>query len=477
MPKPAGGYYLKPDYADAMANLGKSLHSLHRLEEAADWYRKAINADPNLAEAYNGLGSVLHALNDYQGAIENFQHALKINPTFAATYSNLAVTYGELRQYNHVIACCQKVTELDPNHAENFQHLGLACQELGQLPMSEGFFLRALALAPQNPNYHWGLGMTRLAMGKLDQGWKDYEYRWKKIDPIMRQNFPYPFWHGENMTDKTLLVWGEQGIGDQIMFASMYNDLLPRFKKCIFACATKLVKLYKRSFPEADIVSLDDVKRLAEYGDVIDVQSAAGSLARRLRPDVSSFPRDEFYLTPNSDRVNYWKKRLAELGPELTVGICWRSGNIKGNRPFYWSALEKWGPIFATHGVRFINLQYDECADELTRVKQLFGIDVHSFPEVDLYNDIDETAALTKALDLVISAPTAAALLAAALGVPTWAMISGFSWQKFGTSEICWYNTLRSFEKTWTEDWDVVIEKVAQELRQYHDAFQLNHDE
>ncbi len=465
---------LKPDYADAMANLGKAWHSLQRLTEAADWYRKAIDINPTLAEAYNGLGSVLHAQNDYQGAIENFQHATRIHPRFVAAYSNLAVTYGELRQYDNVISCCQKVIELEPDQAENYQHLGLACQELGQLPMSEGFFQRALALKPQNPNYHWGLGLTRLAMGKLDQGWTGYEYRWQKIDPITRQNFPYPIWQGENLPDKTILVWGEQGIGDQIMFASMYNDVLPRFRKTVFACAAKLVSLYARSFPQADVVALENTERLSGYDSGIDVQSAAGSLTRWLRPEVSSFPRDEFYLMPDPQRVRYWKDRLASLGPELNVGICWRSGNMTGNRSLYCSSLEQWGAIFAINGVRFINLQYDECEGELTRARQLFGTAIHGFPEVDLYNDIDEAAALTRAMDMVISAPTAAGILAAAVGVPTWVMTSGFNWQKFGTAENCWYGTLHSFDKSWVQDWDVIIEKVAHQLQHYRDASRLN---
>ena len=456
---------LQPELADALFNLGSALSDVHQDTEAKEYFLKTIEIQSDYAKAHNGLGTILRDQFDFVGSLQHLQAALNIDPAYAFCYANTGATYFELRQLDKVVAYCQKAIELEPTLACAIELLGAACQELGQLEMSEGFMLRASALEPSNADYLWHLGLTRLALGKLEQGWIGYEYRLKKSTPVAHSEFPYPNWQGENGKDKCILVWGEQGIGDQIMNASMYGDLILHFRKCIFACATKLVPLYARSFPKAEIVSLDDKQKLADYDQIIDVQSAAGSLARWLRPNIASFPKNEFFLVPNGERVNYWKRRLAELGPELTVGICWRSSDMKGTRAFYCSKLDQWGTIFAVPGVRFINLQYDECSEELRAAKQLFDVDIHSFEEIDLYNDIDETAALSRALDLVISAPTAAGILAAANGVPTWWMTSGFLWQKLGTKEICWYRTLRTFEKSWVQEWEVVIDNVADELK------------
>ncbi|PRC91486.1 tetratricopeptide repeat protein [Solimicrobium silvestre] len=457
---------LQADYAEAHLNLGVALFNLELYDEASESFRKTIQLQPGSAKAFDNLGTVLRCQYDFANAIQCYQRALELDPNYVISYSNLAATYIEVKNFPMASSYCLKAIALDQNCADAYMYLGIACQEQGDLAGAEKFLHHAAALAPQNFNTHWNISITMLALGKLDQGWKGYEFRWiRGTGPVKQHHFPYPWWQGEVMPDKTILIWGEQGIGDEIMFANMIEDLIPRFKQCIIACNKKLLPLFSRSFPAAKIVAINDVQQLSELSNVIDVQSAAGSLARWLRPTIASFPKKTHYLEPNADRVADWKERLAALGPELTVGICWRSGNMVGNRPLYCTQLDQWGPIFATPGVRFINLQYDECSAELEAAKHAFGIEIHSFAEVDLFNDLDEAAALTKALDLVISAPTSAAILAAALGVPTWMMISGFEWQTLGTSEICWYSTARIFHKPWEQEWDTVIANVATQLQ------------
>ena len=456
-------------------NCATALIDVRQYDDVILCCQRALELDPNHDEAYNNLGVVALTRCDYAEALRHFQRAIDINPARSLYFNNMAAVYTELKQFEKVIFYCQKATDLDPKNSNAFEFLGLACQELGELTIAEGFFSKASIINPNNFDNLFNLGLNRLAMGNLEQGWAGFEYRWKKRVPIINPGYSYPTWHGESMPDKSILVWGEQGIGDQIMFASLYEDLMPRFKKTTLACSGKLVTLYQRSFPEADIVSFDDLPEWVGTDHRIDVQSAAGSLARWLRPTLSSFPKKSHFLTPDPDRVTYWKKRLAELGPELKVGINWRTSVMTGNRPLYCTKIEQWNAIFAIAGVRFVNLQYDKCSAELQSVKKLFGVEVHCFPEVDLYDDIDETAALTKAMDLVISAPTAAGILAAAIGVPTWWLMTGFVWQKLGTGEVCWYSTLRTFEKTWVQDWESVIGKVAVALSKRVSTVDVDH--
>jgi len=125
-------------------------------------------------------------------------------------------------------------------------------------------------------------------------------------------------------------------------------------------------------------------------------------------------------------------------------------------------------------GVRFVNLQYDDCAAELSQIQTLFGITVLAFPEVDLFDDLDETAALTAALDLVIAIPTTSAILAAALGTPSWMLLSGYTWQSFGTEENRWYSTARSFQREWDQPWEAMMPIIAQQLKLETDADNAN---
>ncbi len=458
---------LKPDYDEAYLNLSAAYFNLDKFAESAQAARKTIELNPTSVKAYDNLGTALRSLNDFPGSVQSYRRAIELDPGYVAAYSNLAATYFELKDLDAIIILCNQAIRLDPNHAYAYLYLGIAYQHQNDFAQAEKLMRHAEMLAPDNFMIKWNLGLVKLAMGDLPGGWAGYESRWYlETSPFAVQPFDYPWWQGESMPDKTLLVWWEQGVADQIMFASMFEDLIARFKLCIIAVPKKLLPLFARSFPAAQFIGNDDAGKLAALGSSVDVQSAIGSLARWLRPDIASFPKKHHYLVADPARVAYWKQRLDALGPEPKVGICWRSGNMTGGRIFYCSRIEQWGPILSLPGAQFVNLQYDECSEELSRTPQLFGTSVHAFAEVDLFDDLDETAALTTALDLVVAVPTNAAILAAALGTPAWMLFSGYSWQSFGTDENRWYATARSFGRAWSQPWEDFMPTVAQQLKQ-----------
>ncbi|PRC91485.1 tetratricopeptide repeat protein [Solimicrobium silvestre] len=458
---------LQPDNAFAYLNLGVTLVAMGRDDEAIENYRKAIALNPDFKEAFYNLGIALRLQGDHIGAIQCNQRVLELDPTYVDAYINLSSSNIVLKNFDAVSAYSLKAIALNPAHFNSYYNLGIACHEQGNLTGSLVFFDHGASLNPNYMNLHCARSLVMLALGNFDQGWKGYEFRWyQENQPEPMRHYPYPWWLGESLQDKTIFVWGEQGIGDQMMFSSMLEELIPLVKHCIFACTKKVIPLFSRSFPKAQVIDLEDASQLASLHHTIDVQSALGSMARWLRPTLERFPHKPYFLKPDQDRVLYWKARLAELGPELKVGICWRSGNISGDRIFYCTQIEQWGPIFSVPGVTFVNLQYDECSLELAQAKEQFGIEVHAFSEVDLYDDIDETAALNKALDLVISAPTSASILSGALGVPTWQMVSGFNWQLMGTSENCWYSSLKTIHRNWDQPWELIMENIAVLLKQ-----------
>ncbi len=457
---------LNPNYAEPYLNLSAALFKLGRYAESALNARKAIERNPLSARAFDNLGIALRFLHEFDASIKSHESAIQLEPTNVAAYVNLAATYLEIKDLAAVNRYCMAAIRLDPNHAHAYMYLGLASQELGNLEQAKTFMQHALTLTPADELIRWNLSLIMLSTGNLEVGWKGYEARWRleQLLPVCLIEFPYPWWQGEEMPDKTILIWWEQGIGDQIMFANMYYDVIARFKLCIVACPKKLMPLLARSFPLARFVCKDDTQQLDGLTSVVDVQSALGSLARWLRPTVAAFPKLKRFLVPDANRLQHWKDRLAELGPGLKVGICWRSGNTAGGRQFYCTQIEQWAPIFAVRGVHFINLQYDECSAELARAKEMMGVTVHHYPEVDLFDDLDETAALTGALDLVIAIPTTSAILAAAIGVDSWMLSSGFTWQKFGTAENCWYTTATHLQRRWDQPWEVFLAKIATAL-------------
>ncbi len=455
---------ISPADANVHINLGVMQMGLSLYKDAAQSFYEGLRLAPEMKEAWYNLGIAVRLQGDNEAAIQCNQRVLEMDPAFIDAYDNLCDSYIALKRFDDLAACAMKVIALKPDHANGYFHLGVACFEQGNIAASRTFLERAVVLSPRSGNILSALSLVLLALGELPSGWLGYEARFlKETQPVQRLDFPFPEWGGA--PDQIVLVWGEQGIADQIMFANMIDDMMVRSKKVILGCSKKLLPLFQRSFPDAQLFDLADRRAWMDMSENIQAQSAVGSLARWLRNDIEQFPKRSHFLLADPRRVLYWRARLDALGPALKVGICWRSGDMSGDRGFYCSQILQWAPVFSVPGVRFINLQYDDCAEELELTRQRLGMEVLVFPEVDLFDDIDESAALTKALDLVIAAPTTTGILAAALGVPTWQMVSGFNWQNFGTDENCWYSTLTTIPRAWDQRWEQMFDHIASKLR------------
>ena len=187
------------------------------------------------------------------------------------------------------------------------------------------------------------------------------------------------------------------------------------------------------------------------------------------RKRVEDFPH-QAYLKPDPARVEAFRARLNEGGNEPVVGICWRSMLLAMKRSKFYSRLTDWEPILKTKGVRFLNLQYGDCEQELAQAETLFGIKIERMAGHDLTDDIDGNAALSAALDLVISAPTAVAATAAAVGTETWFLLSYNDWPQLGTDEYPWYPKTRTFVSKRFADWPDATARIADALKKFADS-------
>ncbi len=452
---------ITPEFVEAHSNLGSALQALGHLDEAAACCRRALEINPGFVKAHNNLGSALLEQDRLDEAVASFRRALEIDPGFVKAHSNLGSALQAIGRLDEAVASCRRALEIEPDFLEAHDNLGCALQAIGRLDEAVASYRRALEIKPDLAETRFNLALATLAGGRLTEGWTDYEHRYCKV---ANRNFTHRYWRGEDLKSKSILIWGEQGIGDEMMFASMYGEIIDQAGRCVIECTPKLMPLFVRSFPKAQIVPLRNPPHPATLED-FNYQCAAGSLARWLRPSLESFPSALSYFTPDPDRVAYWKTRLAALGPGLKVGFCWRSSLMTGARPLYYTKLDQWGPVFAVPGIHFVNLQYDECAAELQDAGRRFGIPLHSFDEIDLYNDLDEAAALTRALDLVISAPTAAGALAAALGVPTWFRGYANDWTALGTDHYPWHPSARLIHAPWDRPWAEIMQDIAGQLK------------
>ncbi len=460
---------ISPDDAKAHSNLGAALQAQGNLDAAIKSYRKAIALNPEDAGAHSNLGVALETLGDTGTAIESYRRALTCNPNDAAAYNNLGNALREQEQLDAAIENLRKAIALKPDYAEAHNNLGNALQDQGKLDDAIASFHTALALNPDYFDAHWNESLALLMQGRLEEGWIKHEWRLRKSEHVTDYRNLLdlrPLYAGQNLAGKTILVWAEQGVGDEIFFAGVLPDVIRAAGHCVIECDSRLVPLYTRSFPAAEIIPKCYPPHPRTRESDIEWQCPIGSLPRWFRSSIDSFPRHRGYLVPDQQRVAFWQQRFAALGPNPKVGISWRSKRRSTSRDLHYTELDQWRPILAVPGLTFINLQYDECKAELDAAHEKFGVEIHDWDDINQMNDLDDVAALMSALDLVIGPTTTPAIMAGAVGAPTWMLLTEhILWKTLGTDGIPMFPSLRPIWRPRNVGWDAILEAAAAELR------------
>jgi tetratricopeptide (TPR) repeat protein len=479
-------FQLKPDDPDLLLNLGLTAWNMKMREQAMKMFRLFIGMNPGSPLGYNNLGMVQCELGDPATAIETLRNAIYQMPAEPMLWNSLATVLAESSRADESIQFYQEAVRLDPNFSRPYHNLGYAYSHLGRLEEALEAYDGALERVTDPIERVEGLhsrSICLIGMGRLEEGFRAYEIRRDVLfRAYVNQMLKAPTWNGENLDGKRLLVIAEQGLGDEIMFANVIPDLIAAVGesgRVQIAVDSRLVPLFQRSFPKADVGTYDDRKLHHRDGDKElrfihfavengepDYQILIGSALQHFRKKLSDFPRQAF-LVPDAARVAEYRKQLAALGDGPFVGICWRSMMMTNKRGKYYSALNEWEPLLKTPGVTFVNVQYGDCADELAFAQERHGVTIHSMAGLDLKNDIEGAAALSAALDLVISAPTAAAATAASVGTETWFLTAGRTWPQLGTDEYPWYRATRVMMPEKFADWASLMPKISAELADF----------
>ncbi len=322
-----------------------------------------------------------------------------------------------------------------------------------------------------------------MAMGKLDEGFREYEIRnHHEFRTFVAHHTKAPRWRGEPLEGKRILMVGEQGLGDEIMFANVLPDIaraVGEKGRLKIAVDPRLIPLFQRSFPDAEVGRYEhaQARRHGSAHLPLGAHRRRTGLLRLLRhaasypaqDPLSDFPGQP-YLKADAAKTAEFRSRLSALGPGPYVGVCWRSMVLGAKRRKYFSAIEGWQPILSTPGVTFVNLQYGDVAAELQIAREQFGLTIHNFDDLNLKDDLEGAAALTAACDLVLSAPTAAAAMAGALGTEVWFLVAAPVWPQLGTDHYPWYAKSRVIACEKFADWDALMPKVREELIRFAKA-------
>jgi Flp pilus assembly protein TadD len=461
---------MNPADARAHGNLGAVCQSQGKLDAAIESYRQAIALDPQNAGAHSNLGVALETQGDTHAAIQCYRRSLALNPNEPRTANNLGNALRNCEQLDAAVESLRRAIALKPDYAEAHNNLGNALQDQGKLDAALACFQTALSIDPDYIAARWNESLALLSQGRLQEGWLKHDSRLAQTERIADyRGLPdlRPMYAGEALSGKRLLIWSEQGVGDEIFFAGVLPDAVRVAGHCVIECDARLVALYARSFPAAEIIPKCNPPHARVREADIDWQCPIGSLPRFFRPRIESFPRHQGYLVPDPARVAFWKQRFAALGPAPRIGITWRSKHRSTSRDLHYTEIGQWGPILSVPGLTFISLQYDDCRAELAAARKEFGIEIHAWEDIDQMNDLDDVAALMKALDLVIAPTTTPAIMAGAVGVPTWMLLTrDITWKTLGTEGMPMFPDLRPIWRPRDATWDTVLESVAVKLRE-----------
>ncbi|MDD2767310.1 MAG: tetratricopeptide repeat protein [Methylococcus sp.] len=433
--------------------------------KAESCFRTALAKDDRHAYAWCNLGIVLQRKGQLEESLACFRHALELKPDFAEAMHNCGLLLRDLGRSDEALGMFEDAVALKPEFALAHANIGVVHQDLGDIGEAFASFDRALQLEPESGDIHLTKAHLLLSAGRFRQGWEEQEYR-RLAPEFPLGRFPFPEWEGEELAGKNLLIYAEQGIGDEIMLAGCFPDLFAKGGRCVVECDPRLETLYRRSFPQAEFAGkrFKSPETWLDAYQPIDLQIPVGSLPRFFRNEEADFPRHSGYLLADPKRITRWKERLNALGSGLRVGLSWRGGTSRTNAYLRSLPLETCLPLLGRPNVHYVNLQYTDCRDELESLHARYGIRVHAWREIE--SDYEETAALVANLDLVISVCTAVVHLAGALGVPVWVMVpSSPGWRYLREGErLPWYPSARLFRQASALRWEPVIERIGAEL-------------
>jgi Flp pilus assembly protein TadD len=449
---------LQPDYAEAYVNLGNVFASQNKLDQAAARFERAIALRPDNPEAHNNLASVLWKQDKFDEATVQVEKALALWPDFAEAHNNLGNILASRDNLDLAAAQFEQALALRPDHVDFYNNLGKALLNQFQLDQAAARFEQALARAPDFADAECGLATCYLVKGDYERGWPAYEARLRLPEAPPQPNLPR--WNGEPLVGRSLLLVAEQGLGDTLHFVRFAHAFKARGAKIVLACQAALRPLLA-SHPDLDeLFILGSSKAWPHCDFYLPLHSAPFAL----RTSASTIPSEIPYLAADPKLTEAWRRELSAVDG-FKIGIVWQGS--RGYSSDRWRSIQlaHFAPLARSPGVRLFSLQKGFGSEQVAKV---------DFPVLDLSDRLDEatgpfldTAAVISNLDLVVTANTAVAHLAGALGAPVWLALQfspDWRWLR-DCDDSPWYPTMRLFRQNRFGDWPDVFERITNAVR------------
>jgi tetratricopeptide (TPR) repeat protein len=462
-----------------LTSIGQLAERLAMPAAAEHIYSLLLQVEPNHHRGYCHLSNVMREQGKYAEAIDLLQFAIDKDQTSPQLWHSLAIVVAEQRGLEVAEPFYQEAIRIKPDYGAAHSNLGMALCAEGRFEDALPHLDTAMNLVSADPNARFSYATALLGAGRLAEGIENYEWR---LDSGRADSVAFthglPRWDGGDLSDKTVLVCDEQGIGDAMMFSSCFNQVIEKAAHCYIECDYRLVDLYQRSFPAATVnrhVTYKVNGRVHRHYAWLegqekqpDVATEAGTLLRYLRPTIASFERPSGYLRPDPERVQFWKARFDALGPGLKVGLCWSGGYVTPVRKRNYVTLKDMASFFDIDGIHFINIMYTNTKADIDQAREELGVTIHDWPDIDRKEQIDEAFAYTAPLDYVVSVTSSPGAIAGVLGIPTADIQRARTkWMLGMPDRKPWFPNTQVFLPPDISQWpEEPIGRVAEELRQ-----------
>lgn len=451
----------EPEHPIARLQRASILNAIGRHHDALRDFDAVLAVYPDHAEALAGRGGVRWYLQDLPAAESDLDRALALQPAHAGALIDRGNVWQDLQQYDRAIACYDRALAVQPDNVSATANRAAALQMLQRHDDAIAAFQRVLALAPDNDDARLNIAVCDLHAGRWREGWRGYEVRWKLPRwALAIPTFTAPRWDGQSdLTGKRVLLVSELGQGDTLQFCRFVRHVADRGAIVIAGVPASLRRLMLR------VDGVSEVAVAGEKAPAYDCYLPLLSLIDTFQLEPEALADTVPYLRADAAAVTVWRQRLAGL-PGLKVGLAWagdpRPNDRGANRMDQRRSLPlaHWAPILSVPGVTFVSLQKGPAA------VQAAGLPIIDW--MDETEDFADCAALTAAMDLVISVDTAIVHLAGGLGRPVWVLNRydrcwRWLWNRTDTP---WYPAMRLFTQTTPGAWNSPVQEVAAALGQ-----------
>ncbi len=453
---------LKADFPLGYQNLAVVQQKQDSFEQAIENYEKAIALNAGQSTLYGNLASAFYEAGNFAKAAENYVMALSLSPNDANHHYNLGKLLKTQGNFDEAIQHCQKAIALKSGFIDAYNELGITWQEKGCYSVAIAVLRQALAYNLHQAQLNFNLGLMLLSCGQYEEGWQYAEYRYDgsmKDYHFIPPKVLFPRWQGESIAGKSLLLWYEQGFGDEIQFCRYVSELKKMGASYItLACKKPLKPLFETLIGVDRLLVSDEETEIQPH----DYWTFLLSIPLHCKTTPESIPVSDQYLTADPIRVDFWKNKLPKA--KMRIGLVWKgsSGHLNdANRSL--SHLDKLLPLWAVPDCAFVSLQKGQGEDEVLSLPETCHI-THLGSDIQ---DFADTAAIVSQLDLIICVDTSIAHLAGALGKPVWILlpfIADWRWI-INRTDTPWYPKTRLFRQSQPGQWQNVIEQVSGRLK------------